>query len=119
MTGAGTAPATSRSWWGSLVFPLSLLLALLNGLALFFTASWVSVPEHQAVPNGQPLLSAEAAAAQAAPLWGLLILIGLAVVASLIAELRGHARMAMWLGAIQLLPVGLLVGAAIVSPFLI
>ncbi|CAN7180556.1 hypothetical protein [Brevundimonas sp. LjRoot202] len=115
---AVTAPPRSRFTLSGLVFPLSLPLALLNGLALFFMASWSSVPAHHAVPDGQALPTPEAAAAAGLPYWGLLILIAMALMASIAAALGGQPRLARRLAGVQFIPVALLAGATIVSPFL-
>ena len=98
------SPSQSGDWWG-LIFPLSLLVAVVNSLVLFFVANWASVPEHRATPDDQAQATAEATATGALPVWGLLVVVVVAAVACFIAELRDQPRIAMRLAALQLLPI--------------
>jgi hypothetical protein len=102
-------------WWSGLVFPLSFIAAMLNGMVLFFGATWSSVPEHHGIPDGQPLPTAEAAAQAGLPFWGLLVIVIASAVASFVAELRGRSRAALWFGAVQLLPAGVLIASILFS----
>ena len=93
-----------RKWWRDLALLLSLIAVVLNVVALFLLAANASVPAHYI----QPLPNVEEAQRLALPYWGLLILMLVAAAASITVRLRGHSRTAMWLGAVQLLPLGIL-----------
>ena len=118
MIEAAKAPQRTAFGLGRLAFLVSVPLALLNGVALFFMAGWNSVPAHHAVPNGQALPSPEAAAAAGLPFWGLLVIVTLAFAASIIAATQGHARLAAGIATVQFAPIVLLGAAAAVASFL-
>ena len=98
---AEAVPGSRKSWIWDVLTSFGLLAALPNLIATLFLGGWISVPEHQAREDGEPL-----------PVYGLpdillhympFFLVLLLVVCTIVARWRGRRKWAAGLAALQIL----------------
>lgn len=93
-------PAARKSWIWDVLIASGLLAALPNLLAMFFFGAWISVPDHYARDDGEPM-----------PVYGLsdillhytpFFLVLLLAVGAIVVRWKGRQKWAAGLAALQI-----------------